>query len=135
MRPLRVQTVDPCRADLPQGHRLCRLAQVSIVVTRCIACITATGVMRVQRGGHTQATENKDLNRKVGDETSESAEFPGDEGTGFCYSELNLRLFMSRSLILESSVERGIPSFAAAPSGPATFPLLSAKAASMISFS
>jgi len=38
-------------------------------------------------------------------------------------------------LDFESSVDRGIPSFAAAPSGPATLPLLSAKAASIISFS
>ena len=42
---------------------------------------------------------------------------------------------MSSCLIFKSSVERGIPSLAAAPSGPATFPLLAARAASMSSFS
>jgi len=36
---------------------------------------------------------------------------------------------------LSVRVERGIPSLAAAPVGPATFPLLSANAASMIFFS
>jgi len=39
--------------------------------------------------------------------------------------------FMLRCLIFKSRVERGIPSFKAAPFGPATFPLLSARAASM----
>ena len=43
--------------------------------------------------------------------------------------------FMLSCLIFKSSVERGIPSLAAAPFGPATFPLLSARAASMSSFS
>src|SRR5260370_38818161 len=43
--------------------------------------------------------------------------------------------FMLSCLILKSSVARGIPSLAAAPFGPATFPLLSARAASMSSFS
>src|SRR6202790_2857882 len=44
-------------------------------------------------------------------------------------------LLILSCLILPSSVVRGIPSLAAAPSGPATFPLLSASAFSMISFS
>src|ERR1700737_3593664 len=43
--------------------------------------------------------------------------------------------FMLSCLIFKSSVDRGIPSLAAAPFGPATFPLLSARAASMSSFS
>ena len=38
-----------------------------------------------------------------------------------------LYFFMLSCLILASRVERGIPSLAAAPFGPATFPLLSAK--------
>jgi hypothetical protein len=50
-------------------------------------------------------------------------------------STINLCLLMFSCLIFESRVDRGIPSFAAAPFGPATFPLLSAKAASIISFS
>lgn len=91
--------------------------------------------MGVQHGGHSQGTENNGLNGEMCDEASGSAEFPGDQETGFCYSEINFRFFMFRSLILESSVERGIPSFVAAPFGPATFPLLSANAASIISFS
>jgi hypothetical protein len=44
-------------------------------------------------------------------------------------------LIILSCLILVFSVVRGIPSLAAAPFDPATFPLLSAKAASMISFS
>ena len=43
--------------------------------------------------------------------------------------------FILSCLILASRVERGTPSLAAAPFGPATFPLLSAKAASIMSFS
>ena len=43
--------------------------------------------------------------------------------------------FILSCLIFKSSVDRGIPSLAAAPFGPATFPLLSARAASMSSFS
>jgi hypothetical protein len=77
--------------------------------------------MGVQHGGHSQGTENSGLNGEMCDEASGSAEFPGDQETGFCYSEINFRFFMFRSLILESSVERGIPSFVAAPFGPATF--------------
>jgi hypothetical protein len=42
---------------------------------------------------------------------------------------------MLSCLILASSVVRGMPSFAAAPFGPATFPLLSANAFSIIDFS
>jgi hypothetical protein len=67
-----------------------------------------------------KATETKGVNKKVRDETSESAEFPGDEKTG-CYSELNLYFFMFKILILESIVERGIPSFVAAPPGQQLF--------------
>ena len=52
---------------------------------------------------------------------------------GTYYSlEINLYFLIPSCLIFVSSVDRGIPSFAAAPSGPATFPLLSAKAVSMI---
>ena len=49
--------------------------------------------------------------------------------------EKNLCFLMLSCLIFESSVDRGIPSFAAAPPGPATFPLHSANAVSIISFS
>jgi hypothetical protein len=52
---------------------------------------------------------------------------------GTYYSlEINLCFLIPSCLIFVSSVDRGIPSFAAAPSGPATFPLLSAKAVSII---
>src|SRR3981081_392469 len=54
--------------------------------------------------------------------------------TYYC-SEINLCFFIFRCLIFESSVDRGIPSLAAAPSGPATFPLHSANALSIISLS
>jgi hypothetical protein len=51
----------------------------------------------------------------------------------YYYSEINLCFLIFSCLIFESSVDRGIPSFAAAPSGPATFPLHSANAVSIIS--
>ena len=54
--------------------------------------------------------------------------------TNYC-SEINLCFLIFNCLILQSSVDRGIPSFAAAPFGPATFPLHSANAVSMISLS
>ena len=54
---------------------------------------------------------------------------------GIYYSEIKLCFLILSCLIFQSSVERGIPSFAAAPSGPATFPLHSARAASIISLS
>src|SRR5262249_9761936 len=49
-------------------------------------------------------------------------------GQKFCFLILNC-------LIFDSSVEGGIPSLTAAPFRPATFPLLSVRAASIISFS
>src|SRR5579864_3559900 len=51
------------------------------------------------------------------------------------YALLNRCLLIFRALILESSVDCGIPSLAAAPEGPETLPLLAASAASMSSFS
>ena len=45
---------------------------------------------------------------------------------------INLCFLIPSCLIFVSSVDRGIPSFAAAPSGPETFPSLSAKAVSII---
>ena len=82
-----------------------------------------------------QGTETKGLEEKLDDETSASAGFSGIKKMGLYNSETNLCFLILSCLIFESSVERGIPSFAAAPSGPATFPLLSASAVSMISLS
>ena len=83
-------------------------------------------------GATMQTAEKKDVAGKLNDETSGSAEFPGAKRwTGYS-SEINLCFLIRNCLIFESSVERGIPSFAAAPSGPATFPLLSARAISII---
>jgi hypothetical protein len=92
-------------------------------------------VTKMQRGGHMQNTEMKRVEGKLDDDNSGNAEFPGVKRNGGYRSAINLCFLMFSCLIFESSVDRGIPSFAAAPSGPATFPLLSAKAASMISFS
>src|SRR5258706_10647693 len=50
-------------------------------------------------------------------------------------SALNRAFLILRFLILESSVEGGIPSTAAAPDGPAIRPLLFANTSSMISLS
>lgn len=51
------------------------------------------------------------------------------------YPDLNRYLLICRVLILDSRVERGMPSFAAAPPGPDTRPRLSVNADSIISFS
>src|SRR5580692_3186528 len=48
---------------------------------------------------------------------------------------LNRCLLIRRVLIFDSRVERGIPSFSAAPPGPAILPLHSTSAVSMSSFS
>src|SRR5271167_388922 len=48
---------------------------------------------------------------------------------------LNRFLLILRDLILDSSVDPGIPSLAAAPDAPETWPPLSHRAASIISFS
>src|ERR1700730_1929976 len=48
---------------------------------------------------------------------------------------LRVSFFILSCLIFASSVARGIPSLVAAPFGPATFPLLSARALSISSFS
>jgi hypothetical protein len=82
-----------------------------------------------------QTTEMKRVERKLDDENSGSAQFPGVKKEWGYRSAINLCFLMFSCLIFESSVDRRIPSFAAAPSGPATFPLLSAKAASIISLS
>jgi hypothetical protein len=79
-----------------------------------------------------QTTEIKGVEGKLDDETSASAGFSGIKKRIYCYSGINLCFLILSCLIFESSVERGIPSFAAAPCGPETFPLLSAKAVSMI---
>src|SRR5258708_36451065 len=50
-------------------------------------------------------------------------------------SGINLCFLIFSCLIFQSSVDGGLPSFAAAPFGPATFPLHSASAVSMISLS
>jgi hypothetical protein len=57
------------------------------------------------------------------------------KGRTYYRSEIDLYFLIFSCLIFESSVDRGTPSFAAAPSGPATFPLHSANAVSMISLS
>jgi len=82
-----------------------------------------------------QSTETKGLEGKIGDETSVSAGFSGIKKRGTLLLRDKPVFLIPNCLIFQSSVERGIPSFAAAPSGPATFPLLSARAVSIISLS
>jgi hypothetical protein len=79
-----------------------------------------------------QSTETKGVEEKLNDGIPASAGFPGIEGGTYHYLEINLCFLIPSCLIFVSSVERGIPSLAAAPCGPATFPLLSAKAVSII---
>src|ERR1700687_107383 len=55
--------------------------------------------------------------------------------TGSAPKALNWYLWIPNRFIFESSVLVGMPSFAAAPVGPETRPLLAASAASIISFS
>ncbi len=75
-------------------------------------------------------TENRDRERNWSDRILRNAGIPGVEG-----AYRRLFFFMLSCLIFKSNVDRGIPSLTAAPPGPATFPLLSARAASMSSFS
>ena len=77
----------------------------------------------------------KGVEGKLDDGNPAVPDFREWKGGTYDYLEINLCLLIPCCLIFVSSVDRGIPSFAAAPSGPATFPLLSAKAASIISFS
>src|ERR1700719_1143348 len=53
------------------------------------------------------------------------------KGWTYYYLAINVCFLIPSCLIFVSSVDRGIPSFAAAPFGPATFPLLSARAISI----
>ena len=69
-----------------------------------------------------QSTETKGVEEKLDDETSGSAGFSG-------IKKKDLLLLRDKPVFLDPQllnfrVQRGIPSFAAAPSGPATFPLL-----------
>ena len=61
--------------------------------------------------------------------------FPASKRICHYPSALNLCFYMFSCLIFQSSYQWGILNFAAALSWLATFPLLSAKAASIISFS
>jgi hypothetical protein len=134
MRPLSVNTANLCRSDLSilKVIRLSHLAPVAVG----IATVAAFTRIEMQFRDHTQQIGNRRLRRQLNDEISASAELSGigDEGI-CCYSEMNLRFLIFSWMIFESSVDLGIPSFAAAPLGPATRPLHSANAASMISLS
>jgi hypothetical protein len=103
------------------------------VVAACRGFHRSYRFINMQDGSHMENTESKGLERKMADGTSGSAEFSGvKQGGTYHYSDINLRFLIFSCLIFESSVDRGIPSFAAAPSGPATFPLLSVSAVSII---
>jgi hypothetical protein len=95
-------------------------------------CHRGSRLTKMQHGGHMQGAETKGLEEKLDDETSVSAGFSGIKKRTYYYSGINLCFLILSCLIFESSVERGIPSFAAAPSGPATLPLLSVRAVSII---
>ncbi len=72
-------------------------------------------------------TENRTRNRKSRDVIWANAGFRAVEKKDL--TRLRYLSILS-CLIFASNVERGMPSLAAAPPGPATFPLLAAKAAS-----
>jgi hypothetical protein len=130
IRPLRANTVNLCRADLS-------ILKVIGCRRDALPCgHPATDVRWVQSRGHMQPIENRRLERRSDDEISANAEFSGvRKGGTYYYSEINLCFLIFNCLIFESNVDRGIPSFAAAPSEPATFPLHSANAVSIISLS
>src|SRR6266478_7792084 len=133
MCPLSVKTIIPCRTDRSILKVIVMLFGPAMSLLRCCHC--GFRLTKMQHGGHMQSTETKGLEEKLDDETSASAGFSGIKKMGLYNSETNLCFLILSCLIFESSVERGIPSFAAAPSGPATFPLLSARAVSIISLS
>src|SRR5580704_9028946 len=95
-------------------------------------CHRGSRLTKVQHKGHMQSTETKGLVEKLGDGNPTSVGFPAIEGGAYYSLEMNLCFLIPSCLIFVSSVDRGIPSFAAAPSGPETFPLLSARAVSII---
>jgi hypothetical protein len=109
------------------------LAQSALALLHC--CHRDSRLTKMQHGGHMRGTETKGLEGKLDDETSGVPDFRDLKRRTRYYSEASLYFLILSCLIFESSVERGIPSFAAAPFGPATFPLQSAKAASIISLS
>jgi len=89
------------------------------------------GSRGVQTSAQLDLIENKGQKGNWSDRILGSARIPGVERGTYrvvCF-------FILSCLIFKSSVDRGIPSLAAAPFGPATFPVLSARAASMSSFS
>ena len=97
-------------------------------------CHSGSWLTKMQHGGHMQGAETKGLEEKLDDGIPASAGFPGIKRRDllpYDYVAINLCFLIPSCLIFVSSVDRGIPSFAAAPSGPATFPLLSAKAISI----
>jgi len=85
----------------------------------------------VQPGTHPYPAENRYRRESLSDRILGNARIPGVERGDY----RKVCFLISSCLIFKSSVERGIPSLAAAPFGPATFPSLSARAASMSSFS
>src|SRR5579872_3227385 len=98
----------------------------------------------MQMGHHLQVTDIIEGNWIVSGELSASGEFSTTkwrlaacDGTERRYQlgDRKRYLLMFKLLIRDSSVERGMPSRAAAPSGPDTRPRLWASAFSIISFS
>jgi hypothetical protein len=91
----------------------------------------------LQEEHHSQAIEKFEVNERKSADFSEipenSAGISGRRGSS--YTVLKRCVLIFNDLIFESRVDRGMPSLAAAPVGPDTRPLVSAKAASILSFS
>jgi hypothetical protein len=81
MRPLSVKTMIPCRNDRSILKVIvCCLAQPAMALLHC--CHRCSRLTKMQRGGHTQTTEMKGVERKLDDENSGSAEFSGVKKNG-----------------------------------------------------
>jgi len=134
MRPLRMKTVHLPRAAvsilkaIDSGH----FTQAVLRLLRRMAVLNPnTGFRQCNRATICIWLEIGYRQRNLRDRILGNARIPGVERGDY----RKVCFLISSCLIFKSRVERGIPSLAAAPSGPATFPLLAARAVSMSSFS
>jgi hypothetical protein len=120
-----------CLSLNPKSHRSGQLANIAVAAL-CAALISSIREQLhvVQTSVQLDFTENRGEKEIRVTESWECARILGVQRAYriVCF-------LMLRCLIFRSSVDRGIPSLAAAPFGPATIPLLSVRAASISSFS
>src|ERR1700730_1123090 len=110
MRPLSVKTTIPCRTDRSILKVIvCCLAQAAMALLH--RCHRGSRLTKMQRGGHMQTTEMKGVERRLDDENSGSAEFPGVKKEGLL--PLRDKLVLLNVQLLNFRVQRrsGNPEF------------------------